>query len=192
MELSEPLLDEVGEHSEYGRPHDFVSLAERHAPDDAPGAPREWLLAHVDALAEESGLDAESFRAALANDTTDAGTWADDRSVYEVGGEGEDRLSAYPPAWHEEIGGSTSLVEIVEYLLDESGYQPVTGGAGDGVTERDLFDVASAVGGFTREEAKAALEEARAEGTLAEDVDQHPRAKVYPPESDVDVDVPPE
>jgi hypothetical protein len=189
MELSEPLLEEAGDQSEYGRPHDFVSIAERFAPGDEPGAPREWLLAHVEALTEESGYDEESFRTDLDGVTTDSETWVDDRAVYEVGG---DRLSAYPPAWHETIGGSTSLVEIVRYLLDESDYQPITGGAGDGVTERDLFDVASAVGGFTREEAKAALEECREDGTLAEDADQHPRAKVYPPESDVEPDARPE
>ena len=189
MELSEPLLEEAGDHSEYGRPHDFVSLAKRFAPDERPGVDRAWLLAHVEALAEESGLDEASFRATLEEVTTDSETWVDDRAVYEVG---EGRLSAYPPAWHEAIGGSTSLVDIVRYLLDESGYQPITGGAGDGVTERDLFDVASAVGGFTREEAKAALKECRKDGTLAEDVDQHPKAKVYPPESDIDVDAPPE
>ena len=189
MELSEALLKEAGEHSEYGRPHDFVSLAERYTLEDEPGVSREWLFAHVEALAEESGLDEESFRTALANDTTDAETWADDRAVYEMG---QDRLSAYPPAWHEAIGGSTSLPEIVEYLLDESDYRPITGGAGDGVPEQDLFDIASAVGGFDRESARAALEECRADGTLAEDVDQHPKAKVYPPEADVDVDAPPE
>lgn len=192
MDISEALLKEAGEHSEYGRPHDFVSLAERYTLEDEPGVSREWLLAHVEVLAEESGLDEESFRTALANDTTDAETWADDRAVYEVGEEGEDRLSAYPPAWHEAFGGSTSLPEIVEYLLEESDYKPTTGGAGDGVPEQELFNVASAVGGFDRESARAALEECRADGILAEDVDQHPKAKVYLPESDVDVDAPPE
>ena len=189
MELSEPLLDEAGEHSEYGRPHDFVALAERYAPEDEPGVSRAWLFAHVEVLDEESGLDEAAFRTALEEVTTDSETWVDDAAVYELG---EDRLSAYPPAWHEALGGVTSLPRVVRYLLEESDYQSVTGGPGHGVPEGDLFDVAAAVAGFTRESAKAALEDCRADGRLAEDVDQHPAAKVYLPDSDMDVDAPPE
>lgn len=186
MEISELFLEEVGERSEYNRPHDFVSLAERHVSDEEPGVPREWLLAHVEILADESGLDGASFRAALETDTTDAETRVDDRSVYEVG---EDRLSAYPPAWHDAFGGETSLPPIVRYLLDESDYRPTTGGKGEGVAKQDLFEIAAAVGGFSRKSAKAALADCLDGDTLAEDVDQHPKAKVYPPESE-DVESP--
>lgn len=186
MELSEPLLEAAGGHSEYERPCDLVSLAEQYAREDEPGVSRAWLFAHVEVLAEESGLDEEAFRTTLEADTTDSETWTTDRAVYEVG---EDRLSAYPPAWHEALGGETSLSEIVRYLLEESGYQPVTGGAGHGVTKQDLFSVAAAVGGFTRESAKDALERCRAEGRLVEDADQHPEANVYLPRSEHERDV---
>jgi hypothetical protein len=192
---SESLLREAGNRSEYLRPREFVALAERYAEGtDAgtdPGVPREWLLAHVEALDGESHVDAESFRSSLSEVTTDAETWADDRAVYEVGEDG-DRLSAYPPAWHEALGGVTSLPEVVRYLLDGSDYRPVDAGAGDGVPEDDLLDIAAAVGGFTREAAKAALEECRADGRLVEDVDQHPEANVYLPRSEHEQDARPE
>ena len=193
MERSESLLREAGNRSEYLRPREFVALAERHAEGtDAgtgPGIPREWLLAHVEALDGESHVDAESFRSSLSEVATDTGTWADDRAVYEVGG---DRLSAYPPDWHEALAGTTSLPEMVRYLLDESDYHPVDAGAGDGVPEADLLDIAAAVGGFTREAAKAALEECRGDGRLIEDVDQHPEANVYLPRSEHERDARPE
>ena len=193
MERSESLLREAGNRSEYLRPREFVALAERYAEGTAagtdPGVPREWLLAHVEALAGESHVDAGSFRSSLSEVTTDVETWADDRAVYEVG---EDRLSAYPPAWHEALGGVTSLPDVVRYLLDESDYRPVDAGAGDGVPEADLLDVAAAVGGFTREAAKAALEDCRADGRLIEDADQHPEANVYLPRSEHERDARPE
>ena len=193
MERSESLLREAGNRSEYLRPRDLVALAERHAEGTAagtaPGVPHEWLLAHVEALDEESHVDAESFRSSLSEMTTDAETWVDDRAVYEIG---EDRLSAYPPAWYEALAGMTSLPEVVRYLLDESDYRPVDAGAGDGVPEADLLDIAAAVGGFTREAAKAALEECRDDGRLVEDADQHPKANVYLPRSEHERDARPE
>jgi hypothetical protein len=190
MELSEPLLRDAGNRSEYLRPRELVALAERFGSgadsEAAPGVPREWILAHVEALAEESHVEESSFRAALGDVTTDSTTWADDRAVYDVGG---GRLSAYPPAWHEALAGETSLPEVVRYLLDESGYRPVDAGAGDGVPEADLLDVAAAVAGFTRESAKVTLEECREDGRLVEDADQHPEANVYLPRSAHDSDV---
>ena len=193
VELSESLFREAGERSEYLGPREFVALAERHAGGTdrgaEPGVPEEWLLEHVETLADESHVEAESFRTDLAAVTTDSAAWDDDRAVYEVG---EDRLSAYPPAWHEALGGTTSLPEVVRYLLDESDYRPVDAGAGDGVPEDDLLDVAAAVAGFTRDGAKAALEDCRADGRLVEDVDQHPEANVYLPRSEHERDASPE
>jgi hypothetical protein len=184
MELSEPLLDEAGERSEYLRPRDFVALAERYLTEE-PGVTREQFSAHVEALAEESHVEAASFEAALKDVLTDADGWADDQAVYTLSG---DRLSAYPPAWHEALSGTRSLPEVVRYLIEESDYRRVDAGPGDGVPEEDLLDIAAAVADFTREEAIAAIETCRDEGTLVEDVDQHPESGVYLPESGVQQD----
>ena len=54
---------------------------------------------------------------------------------------------------------------------------------------RTYGEIAAAVGGFSRKSAKAALADCLDGDTLAEDVDQHPKAKVYPPESE-DVESP--
>lgn len=190
MELSQPLLEEAGSRSDTLRPRTLVGLAERYGAGAAPepGVPRSWVLAHAEALAEEGHVEEESFRDVLASVTTDSETWVDDRAVYEVG---EDRLSAYPPAWHEAIDEGTSLPDIVRFLIDESDYRPVNAGAGDGVLDEDLFDVASTLGGFTRESARAALQDCRDDGRLVEDVDQHPRSMVYLPRSDREADVEP-
>ncbi len=115
MERSESLLREAGNRSEYLRPREFVALAERYAEGTTagadPGVPREWLLAHVEALAGESHVDAESFRSSPSEVTTDAETWTDDRAVYEVG---EGRLSAYPPAWHEALEDCRADGRLIE------------------------------------------------------------------------------
>lgn len=186
METSEPLLHEAGARSEYLRPRDLVELAERYLSSEDAGVPREAVLDHVEALGAESHVDEEAFRAALADAVTDASTWVNDRAVYAVGG---DRLSAYPPAWHEALKGETALPAVVRYLLDETEYGAVNAGAGDGVPEADLLDIAAALTPLSREAAKGALESCRDEGTLIEDADQHPEANVYLPRSDQEQDV---
>ena len=187
-ELSEPLLREAGHRGEYLLPRDFVALAERYlsGPDREPGVSRARVAAHLEPLGEESHVEAEPFGAAIDDATVDSDHWAGDQAVYEVG---DDRLSAYPPSWHEAIGGSTSLPEMVRYLMDETAFQPVDGGAGDGIPESDLIDIAAVVGGFTLEEARAELEACRDDGRLVEDADQNPNAGVYLPRSDQESDV---
>ena len=157
-------------------------MAERYEFGDSEGVPRDWLLEHVAKLASESHIDEEEFRAALENVTTDSAHWVDDSAVYEMG-DGE-RLSAYPSAWHEDLTEKSTLPDAVRYLVEETEYQAVDAGAGDGIPESNLLDIVAAVTGHSREEVKVELETLRKEGRLIEDADQHPGANVYPPEED--------
>jgi len=188
MSLSEPLLEEAGGRSEYLHPRGLVLLAERYVPDEAsaPGVEHSTVVEHVTALAErDSHVDEASFRDALTEATVESEEWVDDTTVYALG---DDRLSAYPPAWHDAFGGSRDLVVMVRYLTDAD-FEGVAAWADRTVPEDDLLDVAAAVGGFDREAAKTELERLRDEGRLVEDADQHPDAGVYPPEADQESDV---
>jgi hypothetical protein len=188
MSLSEPLLEEAGSRSQYLHPRGLVLLAERHEPRDGegPGVARAAVFDHAEALDERgSHLDAGAFASALDEAVVDADEWADETSVYRVG---DDRLSAYPQAWHDALGESRDLVEMVRYLTDTD-FEGVEAWADETVPEDDLLDIAAAVGGFDREAAKAELERLRDEGRLVEDADQHPDAGVYPPEADQESDV---
>ncbi|MFC7229507.1 hypothetical protein N0B31_19070 [Salinirubellus salinus] len=181
MEPNEPLLREAGQRSEYLRPRDLVSLVERHV-GDGGGVTRAAVDVHVEALAERgSHVDADSFGAALAEATTRSREWVDDRAVYEVD---DHHLSAYPAAWHAALDGTETLPELVRFLVERTAYTPVEAGAGDGVPEADLLDVAAAVVDVDREEAKVELEACREDGRLVQDADQHPEANVYLPDGD--------
>lgn len=190
MEAHEPLLHEAGQQSEYLTPRDLVSMVERHVGDGNGGVTREAVDVHVEALAERgSHVDANSFGTALSEATTRSREWVDDRAVYEVDG---NRLSAYPAAWHAALDGTETLPELVRFLVERTAYTPVEAGAGDGVPEAALLDVAAAVAEYDREAAKAALESCRAEGRLVQDADQHPEANVYMPDGDHDHERDPE
>lgn len=189
MSLSEPLLEEAGNRSQYLHPRELVLLTERHEPADGerPGVDRVTVTDHAAALDERgSHVDIDEFEARLEEAVTDTDTWADDHAVYALG---DGRLSAYPAAWHDALGGETDLVAFVRFLVEESSFDGVDARAGDGVPEQDLLNVAAAVGDRTREEAKTELERLRDEGRLVEDADQHPDAGVYPPESEQEPDV---
>ena len=186
MQAHEPLLDEAGQRSEYLQPRDLVTLVERHVGDGNGGVTREAVDVHLEALAERgSHVDTDSFGAALSEATTRSREWVDDRAVYEVDG---NRLSAYPAAWHAALDGTETLPELVRFLVERTAYTPVEAGAGDGVPEAALLDVAAAVAEYDRETAKAALETCRAEGRLVQDADQHPEANVYLPDGDHEQD----
>jgi hypothetical protein len=182
MEPHEPLLREAGQRSEYLRPRDLVSLVERHVGDGNGGVTRAAVDVHVEALAAAgSHVDADSFDAALTEATTRSRECVDDRAVCEVA---DHRPSAYPAAWHASLDGTETLPELVRFLVERTAYTPVEAGAGDGVPEADLLDVAATVADYDRQVAKAELENCREAERLVQDADQHPEANVYLPEGD--------
>lgn len=175
VELNEHVLDEFGHRGDSLIAEEFLSLIERYHSSDGPGVDRSVVRAYAEALDERgmSQLDSDEIEAELDRKTVESETWAGD-GVYEVG---DDRLSNYPAAWHDRLGGSTDIVEFVETL---TGVDPPIGqtGAGSSVPEDVLIDIVAVVGGLDREEAKVRLEELRRDGPLAEDADQRPQAGV--------------
>jgi hypothetical protein len=175
VELNDHVLDEFGHRGDSLIVEEFLSLIERYHPTDGPGVDRSVVEAYAEALDERgmSQLRSDDIEAALDRKTVESETWGGD-GVYEIGG---GRLSNYPAAWHDNLGGSTNIVEFVEALTD---VDPPIGqtGAGGGVPEDTLIDIAAVVGGLDREEAKSRLEELRRDGPIVEDADQHPQAGV--------------
>jgi hypothetical protein len=98
---------------------------------------------------------------------------------YEVG---DDRVSVYPQHWHDALGGTVDIPAYLRFLHDEViGVEDdfTSGGAGRGVPEDSLIKIVSIVGQIDTETVKSRIETLRKEGTLAEDADQHPEARVY-------------
>ncbi|WP_135822865.1 hypothetical protein [Halostella litorea] len=176
VELSDHVVGEFGHRGDSLLVDEFLSLIERHHPTDGPGVDRSVVEAYAATLDERgvSQLDGDVILERVESKRTDSGTWVDDDAIYDIG---DGRVSTFPAAWHDRLGGSTDVVAFVEFLTDREA-SIGQGGAGAGVPEELLLDVVAVVGGLDREDAKAKLEELRRSGPLAEDADQHPNARV--------------
>jgi hypothetical protein len=157
---------------------ELVAIVERRHEHAEAGVSRGTLRAYVDALDGEGSfdVDTEEFAAALDEYLIDAETWAGEDALYDVNG----RVSAYPARWHAELGGSTNVAAYFEFIDEEvAGHgSQGSGGAGEGVPEEQLIDAIATIGRVERERANEALEAARADGSVAEEPDQHPDAGV--------------
>lgn len=146
---------------------------------EQPGIDRETLDAYVEAFSgrRDFGFDPEDFRSELEAALVDDDEWVDESSLYRLDG---DRISRYPSAWHDALGGSDDIAAFVR-LLNDTEFAEAVGhsGASNGLDEEALLDVVAAVGRIPMDEAKANLESLRDEGILVEDADQHPHAGVY-------------
>jgi hypothetical protein len=166
------------------RAEELIAICEEYSPDDDPGVTRETLMAcareladhetdvvldtHADDLDDEDahsisdGILIQELRARR----TDATEW-EGETVYELGTE-DDRLSAYPRSWHEEIGGETDIEAIFRFLEDT---QPFArdDAAGTGKVSADrVITVASTVGALDPETARERLSGLDDEGEIVE------------------------
>jgi hypothetical protein len=169
-DLRRAVLDEAGERSKYLTPTEFLTLVERGHRDNGPGVERSTYDAYTERLAEETPtVDAESLQRELDDLTVDDEEWVGDEAVYPVG---DDRISLYPPTWHERLGGESDPRAYLRAFESLDAF-------GQGVSESTLLDAMTVVGGVDRDTAKGNLEARRKDGTVVEDADQHPEANVY-------------
>lgn len=180
VEIDERLLEDATHQGQNLLTEELVKLIERYHSHEQPGVSQGTLKAYAKALEEESNydLDAETFLSAVDERLTDTKTWYRDDALYEIDA---NRVSVYPPHWHEKLGGSTDLRAYIQFLVDtDSGFQSDTtsGGAGRGVPEQVLLDIVSVVGRVDRDTVKARLEDLRDNGELVQDADQHPNARI--------------
>lgn len=180
VELDEDVLEELQHGGRSLLIEEVVSIIERTHLDDRPGVSRETVTAYADALDSDPDqrFDVETFRDELESRLTDSDTWAGDDRLYRLN---SDRISSYPAAWHDRLGGTTDVRTYVVFLQEEvpEFKEDVgRGGAGPGVPQDQLLDVVSIVGRIERQEARALLQKLRDEGELVEDADQHPNAGV--------------
>lgn len=188
-DLEERVVEDAVRDGELIRVPEFVELAERaHA--DERGVERERVWAYAEAVSDrpEVEFDPGTFRERVRERATDADAWLDDEAVYAIG---DRRLSRYPARWHEDLGGSDDVAAYVAYLAETDAAfvnDPSAVEAGPKVPQQRLIAVMAAVGTVDRDEARAALADAREAGEVVQDVDQHPNAGVYLPSESGDVD----
>jgi hypothetical protein len=174
VELDDQVLEETAHEGQSQRLVDVVGRIERAHPETR-GVSMETIRAYADALEGERTIDvdADGVLDSVGDRLVEGRTWASENALYELDGA---HVSRYPKRWHEALGDSSDVAEYVAFLTAEDDGP----GAGDrGIREDVLLDVLGVVGGLDRDDAAAALQEAREEGVLVEDADQHPQAGVY-------------
>ncbi|EMA49471.1 hypothetical protein [Halococcus thailandensis] len=183
-EINERIVAEADDRGESLLVDEFLRLIEQYHTHERPGIAWATLEAYTEAMAGTDhghSHDMEGVLDAIDDRLTD-GEYRTD-AVYRVG---DDRVSAYPASWHDELGGEIDLREYVRFLTnldldDENGAE--LGANGGGVPEQLLLEVASIVGRADPEAVKSRLEDLRERHELVEDADQHPNARVRLPEN---------
>ena len=168
VETRQEVVDELEKHQETMRLHDFVRIVEEHHAEARPGVEWDLLAAYADAVYFDVDVSAIDDRVIHSR------SWTEGDHFYEVG---EGRISAYPPDWHEALGGIGDLKRVIEVIQTET-----TEPEGDmqeavtdkrGVPEEKVFRVAEVVAGIDRDAAREELKRLRQDGEIEEFASQH-------------------
>ncbi|WP_435177665.1 hypothetical protein [Halorussus sp. AFM4] len=144
--------------------HDFVRIVEAHHSDDGGGVERDLLAAH--AAAVYFGVDVSEIDDRLAP----SDEWTDADEFYELD---DDRVSAYPPKWHEVVSDTDDLLDLIELVqagTDEPAGKGPEAVAKQGVNQELVLRVAETVADIDRDEARQRLNELRRAG----EIEQYP------------------
>lgn len=179
-EIDESVIDEAVHEGSSMTRRDLFELIER-SHDEQAGIDRETVVAYARELEsiDEYAFDADGFLDIVDERLTAETEWLGSDHYYELPG---DRLSQYPARWHDELGGSTDAAAYVRFITEEvpSFVEDLgRGGVGAGIPEDTLIKIIATVGRVDMPSAQAAIEDARENGELTEDADQHPQAAVY-------------
>ena len=182
VDTNQQVVEEARQRGETLTTRELLLLIEQHHRPEGPGVKKELLEAYNDTLAQDANIPYQEGQLleTIERDLTDSETWVGEDSFYSLG---DGRISAFPAGWHETLGDSTDLrayVDVMEEGLadEDTPANSQRGGMGTGVPESLLLEAAEAIGGITQDTAKDRLEEFRSEGSLVEDADQHPDARV--------------
>lgn len=183
VDTNQQVIEEARQRGDTLTSRELLLLIEQYHRPGGPGVGRELLeaydaeVARDDVIPYQEGQLLETVERHLGDDES----WVDEETYYPVG---DDRVSTFPAAWHDELGDTTDLrayVDVIGNAMGGSGTDSDSqrGRMGTGVPEGLLLEAARAVGGLDSETAKSRLEERRDAGELVEDADQHPNARVH-------------
>lgn len=183
VDTNQQVIEEARQRGDTLTSRELLLLIEQYHRPGGPGVGRELLEAYDaeaardDVIPYQEGQLLETVERHLGDDES----WVDEETYYPVG---DDRVSTFPAAWHDELGDTTDLrayVDVIGNAMGGSGTDSDSqrGRMGTGVPEGLLLEAARAVGGLDPETAKSRLEERRDAGELVEDADQHPNARVH-------------
>jgi hypothetical protein len=167
-ETRQHVVEQLEKHQETMRLDDFVRFIEIDHPTDGPGVNRETLADYAEAVYFDVDLSAVDDR------LVDNDEWVEGDHLYEVG---ENRISVYPPDWHDALSEAGEIRDVLEVIQAE-----VTQPEGDsreavteerGVPEEKLLRVSKAVAGIDRDRAREELKRLRENDEIQEFASQH-------------------
>jgi hypothetical protein len=167
VETHEKVVTELEKHEETMRLDDFVRIVEIHHRYDGQGVERETL----DAYAEAVFFDVDT--SAIDDRLTDSDEWEAGRHLYEVG---DGRISDYPTKWHETMGGTDDILDIIETILDDvtepEGRMQEAVTEERGVPEQKVYRVGKAVADIDEQEARERIQDLRNDDVIEEEASQ--------------------
>ena len=173
-ELREEVVTQLEKHQETLRFDEFVRLIETHHRTDGPGVDRETIAAYADAVYFDVDMSA------LDDRLTDSEQWEAGGHLYEIG---EGRISNYPREWHDTLGGTEDVKDIIETIQTD-----VTEPEGvmqeavteEGVPEQKVIRVAKAVADLDEETVRDEIKHLRQNDEIEEFASQgrNPRIQV--------------
>lgn len=166
-EVREHVTAEIENRDETLTLEEFVRIIEAHHETRGRGIDRETLAAYAEAVRFDVDLDQIDER------TVRSDSWEADDHFYDFG---DNRISVYPPDWHETIAGTEDLREVIRVIQDET-----TEPEGDeresvterGVPEQQVLHVAETIAGIDRQAAREQIKQLRQDGEIEEFASQH-------------------
>lgn len=152
---------------------DFVHIVEEHHRDEGPGVTPELVAEYADAVHYDVDVSAIDDR------LTDDDEWVEGERLYRLD---DERVSVYPPSWHEtfsDLDDLVDLVEVIEEQVDEPEGTEREAVTDEGVPETKLFRVARVTAGVDEDAVEGRLERLDEEGEIAWDTMVHdPRVRL--------------
>lgn len=183
VDTNQQVIEEARQRGDTLTSRELLLLIERYHQPGEPGVDQEVLEAYDAELARDDVIPYQEgqFLGSIERDLGDDESWVGEGTYYPVG---DGRISAFPAAWHDELGDTADMRAYVDVIGNAMGGSDTDsdsqhGGRGTGVPEELLLEAARAVGGLDQETAKSRLEERRDAGELVQDADQHPDARVH-------------
>ena len=166
-EVREHVTAEIENRDETLTPEEFVRVIEAH--HETRGRGIDWATLEAYAEAVRFDVDLDQFR----ERTIESDSWEAGDHFYSFG---DDRVSVYPPDWHDTIAGTGDIREVIRVIQDET-----TEPEGDqreavserGVPEQKVLRVAETIAGIDRQAARDQLKRLRDEGEIEEFASQH-------------------
>lgn len=171
--LDQDALDELLSRSETLDIVELIRTLELFRVDDGHGVERKT----VEAYAEELNYDLEKVNGELENRLVDDEDWQSYDAIYKI----DDRVSTFPPLWHDELADTTDLTKHVGLIhedVDRTEGPERESVTEKGVPEQKVIRAARSLSGMTQEEAQDKIAELRGEGKLTEPLDQYPKGEI--------------